>query len=308
MVSNKGSTSTAVGVAYSPYTRTLLATAPGLADFVEIAFEQLVGTPDVAQHCRETPFVLHCASLSLAGNVPPAAETVEQLERWIAETKTPWLGEHLAYVRADGVLREYAEHPAFTAGSAPAAPFNVGYTVSPQLSAAVIDRVAAALGAWTRRFGLPVLLENGPIYFTMPGSTMSQFAFLCELCARSDDVLLLLDLAHLWATCRNTGADPFEALYALPLERVVEVHLSGAREQSGVAWDDHVEPAPPVVFELLERLLARTTPRAVTIEYNWDAGFPLEIVEADVGRARGLIAAAAHGREPTWTPTALTLS
>jgi uncharacterized protein len=306
--STKGSTSTAVGLAYSPYAEALIGEAPGLVDFVEIAFEQLAGTPNVAELGRHVPIVLHCASLSLAGNVPPAAETADELARWIAVTKTPWLGEHLAYVRADGVFRELAEHAAFAAGSAPIAPFNVGYTVSPQLSDGVLERVAAAVGAWTRRFGLPVLLENGPVYFTMPGSTMSQFAFLRALCARSEDVLLLLDLAHLWATCRNTGADPFDALDSLPLERVVEVHLSGAREQSGVAWDDHVEPAPPVVFELLERLLARTTPRAVTIEYNWDAGFPLEIVERDVGRARSLIAAAANRSEPTWKPIALTPS
>jgi len=75
-----------------------------------------------------------------------------------------------------------------------------------------------------------------------------------------------------------------------------------------VAWDDHVEPAPPIVFELFERLLARAAPRAVTIEYNWDAGFPLEIVARDVGRARGLIAASANRSEATWKPTALTLS
>jgi hypothetical protein len=305
--STKESTSTAVGVAYSPYAERLIGEAPGLVDFVEIAFEQLAVTPQIVELERHAPIVLHCASLSLAGNVPPAAETADELAHWIAVTKTPWLGEHLAYVRADGVLREHAEHPAFAAGSAPA-PFNVGYTVSPQLSEAVLDRVAGAVGAWTRRFGLPVLVENGPIYFTMPGSTMSQFAFLRELCARSGDVLLLLDLAHLWATCRNVGADPFEALDGLPLERVIEVHVSGAREQSGVAWDDHVEPAPPVVFELLERLLARAAPRAVTIEYNWDAGFPLEIVARDVGRVRSLIAASADRSEATWKQTALTPS
>lgn len=214
---------------------------------------------------------------------------------FIETTHTPWVGEHLAYVRADGVLRQHAEHMALVADDLDTSePFNVGYTVSPQLSDPILNRVLERTLAWRQRFGLPVLLENGPVYFEIPGSTMSQFEFIRKLCARSNDVLLLLDLAHLAITCANLELNPRAALDSLPLDRVVEVHLSGVSRQSGVMWDDHSDAAPPLVFSLLDQLLSNAKPRAITLEYNWDQDFPADVLERDCTRVREMLHAHAH--------------
>src|SRR5262245_9933645 len=286
---------TAVGVSYSSFAERFVAQRPGCVDYVEIPFEQLVHTPSAVALGGDVPLLLHCASLSLAGNAPPTPRLVDQLTSFIETTNTPWIGEHLAYVRADGVLREYAEHPALIADAPdPSEPFNVGYTVSPQLSDPILERVLERTLAWRRRFAMPVLLENGPIYFQVPGSTMSQFEFIGRLCARSDDVRLLLDLAHLAITCANLDVDPHAALDRLPLDRVVEVHLSGVSRQSDITWHDHSGAAPPLVFSLLDRLLTRVTPRAVTLESNWDHDFPADVLERDCARVREMIHAHAH--------------
>lgn len=283
---------TAVGLSYSPFAERIVATHPASVDYIEVPFEQLVHTPDVLALGERVPLVLHCASLSIAGNAPPSPALVDKLAGFIAATGTPWLGEHLAYVRADGVWREIAEHPALIGNGGDARqPFNVGYTVSPQLSEPVLERVLERVDGWTRRFDVPVLLENGPIYFEMPGSTMSQFDFIDALCRRSDDVRLLLDLAHLAITCANLQLDPREALARLPLDRVVEVHLSGISREAGVTWDDHSDGAPPVVFALLEHLLATASPRAITLEYNWDNDFPADVLLRDCQRVRELVGA-----------------
>ncbi|CAM3366992.1 hypothetical protein SAMN04488021_1637 [Paracoccus aminovorans] len=290
---------TVVGLTYSEYVPGLVKAEPGLLDYVEIAFEQLLGTPEVGALHDEIPIVLHCASLSIAGNNPPEQALVDKLAYWIEKTKTPWVGEHLAYVRSDGHYREIAEHDAVTAAEDRAGaefvldgvPFNVGYTVSPQLSEAVLNRVVSASATWEAKLGATVLLENGPVYFFMPGSTMSQVEFLNLLCAKRPEARLLLDLSHLAISCSNLSLDPFETLAALPLERVVEVHLSGAREEGGIVWDDHTMPAPGLVFELFDRLMSASRPRAVTLEYNWDATFPTETVIRDVQRVRRIISA-----------------
>jgi uncharacterized protein (UPF0276 family) len=60
--------------------------------------------------------------------------------------------------------------------------------------------------------------------------------------------------------------------------------------QSAVAWDDHASPAPPLVFELLRRVLERVRPRGVTIEYNWSPSFPEAILHAHLERVRTLVA------------------
>ena len=278
---------TAVGIAHADYAQGLVRANPGLVDFVEIPFEQLFRAPSAIEIKSLVPVVLHCASLSMAGDVPPDEELTSALERWVRETETPWLGEHLAYVRADGRILGGAAHEALLDASAP---YNVGYTVNPQYSAPILERVVANGEAWSQRLGIPVLLENGPTYFSMPGSTMSQFEFIQALCRRAKGLGLLLDLSHLMITCANLGLDAMETLRLLPLERVVEVHVSGIQSEGGMSWDDHGKRAPTSVFELLAALRSRVQPRAVTLEYNWDAGFPLDAVVEDVSRVREIMA------------------
>ena len=310
------SSSAAVGVAYNDYVIQLVREEPGVIDYVEMPFEQLVHTPDVAEIRHSVPVILHCASLSIAGNAPPDDRLVDRLAHWIRVTGTPWLGEHIAYVRADGVYREAAEHEAVyvpgtgqdpdgevrrllgsTVGADSSIAFNVGYTVSPQMSEPILARVIDAERHWKWRLGVPILLENGPIYFAMPGSTMSQVCFVQKLCSQAADALLLLDLAHLAITAENVGMDPFALLESYPVDRVVEVHLSGTRRQAGSAWDDHSEPAPEIVFDLLDRLLARSMPQAITLEYNWDSSFPRDLLIRDVARVRNAVSSACRARE-----------
>jgi uncharacterized protein len=130
-----------------------------------------------------------------------------------------------------------------------------------------------------------MLLENPPQYFVTPGSTMQQPEFLAALSSRSE-VGLLLDLSHFLITATNAGFDPHSALEGVPLERVREIHLSGVRVEGGAAWDDHGTVAPPEVFALLDRALARAAPAAITLEYNWPAAFPRATVLADLRRVR----------------------
>lgn len=286
--------SIAVGIAHADYAYDLVRDIPGLIDFVEIPFEQLLKAPSAIEIKSHVPVILHCASLSIAGNVPPDDLLARELEWQVQQTETPWLGEHLAYVRADGRYADggrysdEAAHEALVFGSES---LNVGYTVNPQFSAPILDRVVSNSEYWARRLGLPVLLENGPAYFSMPGSTMSQLEFIQELFSRTPSTGLLLDLSHLTITCANLGLDVMDMLLNLPLERVVEVHMSGTQVDGGMWWDDHSRRVPGVVFELLECLRTKVQPRAVTLEYNWDAAFPIDVVVEDVGRLRQILAA-----------------
>ncbi|MFM0380090.1 DUF692 family protein [Paraburkholderia strydomiana] len=278
--------STAVGIAHADYAYDLVRECPGLVDFVEIPFEQLVRMPSAVEIKAHVPVILHCASLSIAGNLPPDDALIEILARWIKETETPWLGEHLAYVRTKVCHFGDRAHEAILSGSEP---FNVGYTVSPQFSPCILDRVVSSATQWEDRLGLPVLLENGPVYFNMPGSTMSQLQFIQKLCARRSKSSLLLDLSHLTITCANLAIDPIDTLLALPLESVVEVHMSGTQFDDGTWWDDHSRRVPEVVFELLTHLRGKASPRALTLEYNWDGAFPIDVVAEDVERVRRIL-------------------
>ena len=279
---------TAVGLAYCGYVPGLLASDPDLIDYVEVPFEMLLQTEAALDNVGDTPVVLHCASLSMAGNVPISENLRSSLTSIISRTSTPWVGEHLAFVRAQEPINEPSMADAVIVDPDTGA-YNVGYTVSPQYSPAILNRVLDAISEAEDRFGLPVLLENGPLYVSLPGSTMSQAQFICELCDRRPETRLLMDLSHLEITAQNSGEDVFELMAKFPVENVVEVHLSGHSIQSGMHWDDHARRAPEVLFQLLGGLMKRVSPRAVTLEYNWDTGFPLNGVREDVARVKRII-------------------
>ncbi|CAN5263476.1 DUF692 family protein [soil metagenome] len=286
----------AVGVAISDGLRDILEIDPYLIDYVEVPFERLLHSPEILTDLA-LPVVLHCASLSVAGNLPPDPLLVAKLQQWIARSRTPWVGEHLAFVSMAGQSTGPAEHPEFAppvdVWATEGERYNVSYTVSPQFSAEILERVSTALDRWEARLACPLVLENGPVYFTVPGSTMSQCEFISALCRARPATRLLLDLAHLTCTATNTREDPERLLESLPLENVIEVHLSGATSEAGLMWDDHAAPISPLSFALLDRVLRRVRPRAITIEYNWDPDFPIDTLCEDLRRVRRAIAAPA---------------
>lgn len=269
---------TRLGLAYGPGVAELARSAPGLVDYVEVPFEQLRHTPALESLQDDIPLVLHCASMSIAGFVPPAATTLDAIAATAERTRTPWIGEHLAFISAESLHDETS-------------PTTLTYTVCPQMSEETVTRVAQNLSALRRRFDVPLILENSPQYFDVPGSTMNMVDFIREVAARAD-VDLLLDLSHFAITSINTGTDALQELERMPLERVVEMHISGFNLQAGVVWDDHATPAPALLFEMLERVLARVRPRAITLEYNWSAAFPRPVLLEHIDRTRRMVEAA----------------
>lgn len=268
---------TRLGLAYGPSALAYLNEHPGGVDYLEIPFEQLRHAPALAAIQERIPLVLHCASLSVAGSVAPSAATFDAVAQMARRTATPWIGEHLAFIAA-----EDTDDPA-------AEPTTLSYTVCPQLSEESVERVASNLATARARIGdIELIVENSPQYFDVPGSTMGMSDFVGAV-ARRCDVGLLLDLTHYLITCINTGVEPRAELERWPLERVVEVHVSGLSSQSGIAWDDHAMPAPPLVFELLDTVLRRVRPRALTVEYNWSPTFPQAILAQHLSRLRGAL-------------------
>jgi uncharacterized protein (UPF0276 family) len=265
-----------VGLAYSPSIPEFIDSNPGLVDYVEVPFEQLRHSPQVGSIQEKIPVILHCASMSVAGFVQPTDVTLDEIDREARRTRTPWIGEHLAFVTADGLGMGVDD---------PSSPTTLTYTVCPQMSEETVQRVADNLSSLQTRFDAPLILENSPQYFSVPGSTMPMVDFIGKVMSCCN-VELLLDLSHFLITMLNTGADAGKEIGRLPLERVVEIHISGLNVQSGVVWDDHATPAPPAVFELLECVLERVRPRALTVEYNWSPSFPQAILRSHLERVR----------------------
>ena len=163
------------------------------------------------------------------------------------------------------------------------------------VSAAVVAQnivsVQAALDTRCRRpdGSAPLfLLEMPPLtYFAAGTIPIAQFF---RLIAERAPCGLVLDIGHLWTVYRYTGMwrrmslTRFvqEFLDEFPLERVVEIHVAGlaTREASHPhkidselpEWlDAHAAPIPPVLFDMLEQVLAHqslTSLRGVALEVD----------------------------------------
>lgn len=261
-----------IGLAWSTGVSPQMLLEPDLIDHLEISFEQIAKSPKVLELKRSRPIILHCASLSMAGFVEPSEDTIAHVLKAVADTETPWLGEHLAFISA-------------VPGDETTEPVNIGFTMSPQLNDQTLERVSQNIQSVRSKLNVPLLLENPPQYFLMPGSTMNMPEFIAAMCGRNQ-VGLLIDLTHLFIAAENIGWNAFEALQLWPLERVVEVHISGASQAEGKWWDNHAAAAPEPVFDLLAFLLKRSRPRAITLEYNWAPDIPVSFMHEQVSRIR----------------------
>ncbi|MGC2781286.1 MAG: DUF692 family multinuclear iron-containing protein [Bradyrhizobium sp.] len=267
-----------VGLANGPCVPGFVKRNPDLVDYIELPFELLQHDPAAGAVQELAPVILHCASMSIAGFVPPSETTLDSIAERARHTGTPWIGEHLAFISADPLERGAAMHE----------PTTLTYTVCPQLCEEVLRRACQNLTDLQARFPVPLIVENSPQYFPIPGSTMSIVDFTIEVHRRCN-IGMLLDLTHFMISSINMRFDPKTELRRLPLEHLVELHVSGLDMQLDTAWDDHASLADDSVFELVETVLERTRPRAVTFEYNWAPDLPDDVLIDHIGRVRSML-------------------
>lgn len=141
-----------------------------------------------------------------------------------------------------------------------------------QFSAPELDRLVPRVVRLQQIYGVPLAHENAAYYRTCPGSTMPEAEFIAELTERADSYLHL-DLHNLYTNevnHRGSGYSIARFLDRIPLERVLVIHLAGGRWLDGLYHDYHDSLVPDPVWELLDEVLRRTTPRAVVLEYESD--------------------------------------
>ncbi len=143
-------------------------------------------------------------------------------------------------------------------------------------------------------------LENTANYAHV-GAPLDEGPFLAA-CLDLENAHLVLDLHNAFTTARNTGVDVDEYLARMPLERVIEVHVSGGAE-SDPRWlrsgrvmrlDSHDHDVPEEVWALLERWLPRCpNVRGVTLERMEGTVEPQDVepLAAELRRARKILEA-----------------
>jgi uncharacterized protein (UPF0276 family) len=251
---------------------------------VECIVEDLAGEGALRRFAaigEAVPLLLHGIGLSLGSAEGLEPARLRQIERAVAALDPPWFSEHIAWTRAGGI--------------------EVGHLTPLPFTRAAVETVARNVEALRCALpGVPLLLENIAYTLPLPGSEMSEPEFVRAV-VEAAGTGLLLDLENVHANTVNHGGDPFAYLAALPLDRVVEVHLAGGVWHHGEYADSHTRPVPEESWALLEWLVPRAPNLAAVIVERDDDLPPFAELLAEVRRAQGVLdgarrAAAGAGR------------
>jgi len=177
-------------------------------------------------------------------------------QRWIIEQtnrtrwlKTPWVSAHLDFISCR--LSEQW-------------PFGrlIPRSLAKRWAVSTLQRWAALSPVRLLVENMPCPRRNGHTYLVDP-------AFITQIVEEAD-CHFLLDLAHARVSAAMRGQPVREYVQQLPLDRLVEIHVSGPRQLDGRLVDVH-QSLQEKDYALLEWALGLARPLAVSLEY-WRDG------------------------------------
>lgn len=186
---------------------------------------------------------------SLRASEPETRALVAALRDRQQCTQCPWLSAHLDQHTDEEIhalIYEGQRPPRYDAGQA-------------------FELLCRAVKIVQAQLAVPLLLENMQ-HWPLPEIDI---AVTPDFIRRVLDAIgcdLLLDTAHARISAAALGCDVQSYLSQFPLDRTVEIHVSSPRREKG-EWVNCHEALQEEDYALLEWLLQRTAPEAVTLEY-----------------------------------------
>ncbi|WP_240486709.1 DUF692 family multinuclear iron-containing protein [Hyalangium minutum] len=263
-----------VGIGYRPELREQQLKHGDRIDWFELIADRYVrSVPESMERAlpllERHPLIPHALETSVGTDAPLDEAYCQEVAELVRAVRAPFSSDHLCMTRAGDV--------------------ELGQLTPLPFTEAAIRRCAANARRVQEILGVPFLLENITYAFAIP-SPLGEAEFITRVLTEAD-CGLLLDLANVFINSQNHRYDPYAFLDALPLERVVQVHLAGGERRGGQWIDSHSQrvDSHPEVWKLLEYVAERSQVRAVLIER--DQNFPEEFQEMleDIDRAKEIL-------------------
>jgi uncharacterized protein (UPF0276 family) len=243
-------------------------------DFVEVISENFMvrgGRPLVVlDHVRERyPVAMHGVSMSLGAASGLNLDYMQRLKALVDRARPLWVSDHLCWTGVEG--------------------YNTHDLLPLPMTEEALDCVCANILQAQDILGRRLLIENASTYLTFAGDQFTEWAFLAEICRRTD-CDLLLDVNNIHVSATNHGFDPMDYIAGIPTDRVKQIHLAGhTAGRSGLLIDTHDQPVPDPVWGLYAAACRRFGPVATMIERDDDIP-PLEDLLAELDHARAIAA------------------
>lgn len=198
-------------------------------------------------------FLYHQASLVRTGEADTQA-LIANMQDWQHQTDCPWLSAHI------DCHTDEETHALVYESRRPRR----------RSTGQMFEMICHAVQTVQAHLPVPLLLENMP-HWSLPELDAVALPGFIRRVLDKTQCALLVDTAHARVSAAALGCCAQRYLEDLPLGRVVEIHVSGPRRDSGGRWTDCHEPLQDEDYALLEWLLQQVTPRVVTLEYWRDA-------------------------------------
>lgn len=217
------------------------------------------------------PVVMHGVSLSLGSTDPLDRAYLDALRALRDDLGARWVSDHLCWTGVGG----HNSHDLLPLPTNPA----------------TLDHVCARVARVQDHLGAPLVIENPSTYVGFAESTLPEWEFLAQLCARTG-CGLLLDVNNVYVSSRNHGFDPLTYLDALPMDHVVQFHVAGHTDNGSHVVDTHIGPVVRPVWDLLRAAWDRGARGSVLLE--WDDEIPeFPVVLREARRSRRHLGGAA---------------
>ena len=259
------------GLAYREPFRQELLQKQSEVDFVEIIGDHYLDAPpermdELALLGEHFTLVPHFINLSLGSAEGVDPIYLEKITSLIKRLSPPWWSEHIGFTRAGGV--------------------HLGHPVPLPFTKEAVEVMTRNIVTVRRAIAAPLILENVSAPLEWPDAEMSEPAFITEVLGYGG-CGLLLDITNLHTHSVNRGRAPAAFLDQLPLDRVVQIHVSSSHEREGRLIESHAQPVPEAIWQLLDSVVARAPVRCICLERD-DNLPPLPEVLWEVERARAI--------------------
>ena len=254
--------------------------------------EELVAAEVTALHFIEVaqamarerwPLVCHGLCGDFSGAAPVDEELITALRSFLRLHGARWYSDHLCLTHVAGAETHDLLPLPFTTEA--------------------VGRASRRIRELQDRLDLPVAIENVSAYLRHPEDDIDEAAFISSVVAAAD-CSLLLDVNNVYVNAVNFGFDAHAFICALPLQRVVQMHVAGhhvqERDETGVptlVLDTHGDAVIDPVFDLLAFTVAEMrgrglTPAPVLLERDHNIPSLLEL-EGELTRIQGIVDASA---------------
>ena len=259
------------GLSYRRPFRAELLQRQSEVDFIEVIGDTYLDAPLerqeelnlLAEHFTVVP---HFTQLSLGSAEGLDDRYLEKVAALLKRLAPPWWSEHIGFTRAGKV--------------------QLGHPAPLPFTKAAIEVMSKNIITVRRLIPTPLILENVCSPLVWPGAELGEPAFINEVLVNSG-CGMLLDVTNIHTNMLNHGVSAVEFIEQLPLDRVVQIHVSGGHESSGRLVDSRAHPVPPVIWELLEAAVEHAPVRCICLERD-DNLPPLPDMLWEVERARAI--------------------